>query len=280
MTQVGSQVLEAITSAARKLAQHPLLARSHRGRLPTLAVAALLLIAFAAIAIDSSSTVVIVNRALEKEFSAPAPRPEIGLLVSADGELRVNGEIASPGTALRDGGRLDVVRGDAVVRFGDVPVAVLHEGASVTFDGAGSEATLHHGRAQFEVAGGDPASNTFRVRAGRVDVDAHGTVFVVERTRTDDRVLVVVSEGDGAEVITPEGQRSLKRGEETTVVRGRMGVVRTVADRGSRGGRSERTDSLEILKRRAGRLFEKLSPGVRGWSGRASPPAGGDPRSP
>jgi ferric-dicitrate binding protein FerR (iron transport regulator) len=203
------------------------------------------------------------------------------LLVSGDGELRVNGEIASPGTALRDGGRLDVVRGDAVVRFGDVPVAVLHEGTSVTFDGAGSEATLHHGRAQFDVGGGGDPSSTLRVRAGSVEVDAHGTVFAVERTRTDDRVLVVVREGDGAEVITPDGQRSLERGEETTVVRGRMGAVRTVADRSAararwehadgvgtgavaggsaRGTRPEQADALESLKRRAGRLFERLSP--------------------
>ena len=254
-------MLEAITSGARKLARHPWLAPPNRRRVATLAVAAVLLIAFAAIAIDSSSTVVIVNEALEKEFAAASSRPEIGFLVSGDGELRVDGQIAQPGTALRDGGRLDVVRGDAVVRFGDVPLAVLHEGTSVTFDGAGSEATLHHGRAQFDVASGsaDPSS-TFRVRAGRVDVDARRTVFIVERTRTDDRVLVVVSEGDGAQVITPEGERSLKRGQQTTVVQGRIGTVRTLADRPSRSARTEQPENLENLKRRAGRLLEKLAP--------------------
>jgi ferric-dicitrate binding protein FerR (iron transport regulator) len=237
-------VLGTIVFAARKLAQHPLLAPPRRGRVTTLAVAMLLLLAFAAIAIDSSNTVVIVNQALEKELGAPAPRPEIGLLLSTDGELRVNGEIASAGMPLRDGGRIDVVRGDAIVRFGDVPVAVLHEGTSVTFDGAGSEATLHHGRAQFEVAHHDDASNPFRVRAGSVDVDADGTVLIVERTRTDDRVLVVV--------------------------RGRIGGVRVAADRVAadrvvRSGPPERAESagLDKLKRRAGRLFERLAPKER-----------------
>lgn len=260
MPHVDHRVLGTITSVVRKLAQRPLLGSLRRTRASTLAVAGLLLLAFAAIAIDSSSTVVVVNRALEKEFAAPPPQPEIGLLVSGDGELRVDGEIASPGTALRNGGRLDVVRGDAVVRFGDVPVAVLHEGTSITFDGAGAEATLHHGRAQFDVGDGDDSASAFRVRAGRVEVDAHGTVFIVERTRTDDRVLVVVNDGAGAKVTTSEGQRSLRRGEETTVVRGRMGAVRTLADRGSRTARPDRGDGLENLKRRAGRLLQKLSP--------------------
>jgi ferric-dicitrate binding protein FerR (iron transport regulator) len=255
-------VLRTIALAARKLAQHPLPVRPSRGRLLTLAVAMLLLLAFAAIAIDSSSTVVIVNQALEQEFRAPLAPPEIGLLLGADGELRVNGEIASPGTALRDGSRLDVVRGDAIVRFGDVPVAVLHEGTSITLDSAGSEATLHHGRAQFEVVRVEDASKAFRVRAGRVEVGANRTVLIVERTRTDDRVLVMVREGSGAEVITPEGQRTLQPGEETTVVRGRIGAVRTATNRVVRSGRPERADSagLDNLKRRAGRLFEKLSP--------------------
>ncbi|HZA51458.1 MAG TPA: FecR domain-containing protein [Myxococcaceae bacterium] len=255
-------MLRTIVFAAKNLAQHPLLAPARRGRVTTLAVAMLLLLAFAAIAIDSSNTVVIVNQALEKELGAPSPRPEIGLLVSTDGELRVNGQIASAGMPLRDGGRIDVVRGDAIVRFGDVPVAVLHEGTSVTFDGAGSEATLHHGRAQFDVARQDDASNPFRVHAGSVDVDADDTVLIVERTRTDDRVLVVVREGEGAKVSTPAGQRSLRRGEETTVVRGRIGGVRAVADRVVRNGPPERADSagLDKLKRRAGRLFERLAP--------------------
>jgi hypothetical protein len=255
-------VLRTIASAAGKLVQRPLLAPPRGKRFAMLGVASTLLIAFGAIAIDSSSTVVIVNEALEKDFIQTPARPEIGLLLSSEGELRVNGEIASTGMALRDGGRLDVVRGDAVVRFGDVPLAVLQEGTSVTFDGAGSEATLHHGRAQFEVTRSDPQTSTFRVHAGSVDVDALRTVLVIERTRTDDRVRVVVREGEGAEVTTPDGQHSLRRGEETTVVRGRIGPVREVSKRVARADRSERRESpgLENLKRRASRLLETLAP--------------------
>jgi type 1 fimbria pilin len=239
------------------LARRLLLAPARPGRVATLAVALGLLLAFGAIALDSSSTVVTVNEALQKDLARPLSESEIGLLLSADGELRMDGEIAAAGTAMRGGGRLDVVRGDAVVRFGDVPIAVLHEGASVTFDSA-AEATLHHGSARFEVTGSDDQNAAFRVHAGHVDVDAQGTVLIIERTRTDDRVLVVVREGDGAEVITPNGRRSLRSGEETTVVRGRIGPVRTVAGGVARAERAEQP-GLGRLKRRAGRLLEIIS---------------------
>lgn len=229
-----------------------------------LGVAGVLLLSFGAIALDSSSTVVIVNEALQKDVAAaPSAAPEIGLLLSGDGELRVNGEVAAAGTALRAGGRLDVVRGDAVVKFGDVPLAVLHEGTSVTFDSAGTEATLHHGRAQFEVGNAEEQRGALRLHAGHVDIDAQETVMIIERTRTDDRVLVLVREGDGARVSTPDGQRSLKQGEQTTFVRGRMGPLRSSAERASRADRKDthgaQADSppLDDLKRRAGRLLEK-----------------------
>jgi hypothetical protein len=221
-----------------------------------LVLGAMTLLALAAIALDSPVRAGGANLTFQKEYS-PAP-PGVGVLLSAEGELRVDGEIASAGTPLHNGGRLDVLRGDALVQFEEMPLMVLSEGTSVTFDRAGGEATLHHGRAQFEAADRETGAHAIQVHAGSVDIDLQATSFTVERTRTDDRVRVTVREG-GARVITSNGQRSLKAGEETTVVRGRMGPVRSVGDRTQREDRAE-APSIDRLKRRAGRLLEHWAP--------------------
>jgi FecR protein len=217
-----------------------------------LVLGAMTLLALAAIALDSPVRAGGANRTFPN-YSSPA-RPGVGVLLSAEGELRVDGEIASAGTPLHNGGRLDVLRGDALVQFDEMPLAVLRDGTSVTFDRAGAEATLYHGRAQFEAADKEAGAKSIQVHAGSVDIDLQATSFTVERTRTDDRVRVTVREGD-ALVITSSGQRSLKTGEETTVVRGRMGPVRSVGDRTQREDRAE-APPLERLKRRAGRLLD------------------------
>jgi hypothetical protein len=214
---------------------------------------ALMVLAFAAIALESRGRAELPNLPFGEE--PPPTLPRTGVLLSADGELRLDGEIAAGGSLLPDGSRLDVVRGDALVQFDDLPLALLREGTSVRFDDAGAEATLYHGRARFEPAEPDAAPRALRVRAGQVDIDVLATNFTVERTRTDDRVRVTVRRG-GAQVIGSNGQRSLRTGEETTVVRGRLGPVRAVSDRTLGEDRAD-APALGRLKRRAGRLLDQ-----------------------
>ena len=128
----------------------------------------------------------------------------------------------------------------------------------MVFDCGGEEATLYHGRAQFEAADEHMEPRPIRVRAGQVEIDLHGTSFTVERTRTDDRVRVTVQEG-GAHLVAMDGERSLKTGEETTVVRGRVGPVRAVGDRRLREDPAE-APRLDRLKKRAARLLDDWAP--------------------
>jgi hypothetical protein len=220
---------------------------SRHDRAVLLAVATLL--GLAAIAVESLGAIA----------ETPPTPPGAGVLLSPDGELRVNGEIAPIRTPIENGGRLDVLRGDALVQFGETPLALLREGTSVTFDDFGAETTLHHGRAQFEVANTDAGPRSLRVRAGHVAIHAEATSFAVERTRTDDRVRVTVQEGH-ARVVATNGQRSLRTGDETTVVRGRVGAVRSISHRSSRGGDVAEAPHVERLKQRAARLFHDWSP--------------------
>ena len=225
-------------------------------RRTALVLGAMLGLSFAAIALESTRRAGVGNLAVH-ERQPPAPRGG-GVLLSADGELRLDGEIAPAGTLLPNGGRLDAVRGDALIQFDQTPLALLREGTSMVFDRGGEEATLYHGRAQFEAADEHIEPRPIRVRAGQVEIDLHGMSFTVERTRTDDRVRVTVREG-GAHVIAIDGQRSLKTGEETTVVRGRVGSVRAVGDRRQREDRAE-APRLDGLKKRAARLLDDWAP--------------------
>lgn len=194
-------------------------------------------------------------RALEPCEAEP---PVIAVVATAEHELHVNGQPVAPGTGLREGDRISSVRGMAVLFIKGNRSALLRDGATVRLSEGGARVELQHGRARFEVIRKNGAPNPFRVDVGKAVVEVRGTVFAVERTWTDERVLVAVQEGEV--LVTGATQAvTLRADQELTVVAGDVSAVRPVGTVSLREDRGD-PNLLKRLKQRAGKLVSDWAP--------------------
>ncbi len=183
--------------------------------------------------------------------------PVVAVVAAAESEVHVDGTLVGYGTKVRAGSRVQAVKGDGLILLDGGRSAVLREGASLLLGGDGGQVSLERGRVRFEIRTKEALPNPFRVDAGMAGVEVLGTIFVVERRPTDERVLVAVQEGR-VRVRGAKAERSLGAGEEATVVKGRLGPARPVAQGSLREDRQPAL--LERLWKRAGRLIDDWGP--------------------
>lgn len=184
--------------------------------------------------------------------------PVVGVLAVADLDVRVNDEPATTGAELVEGARIHVVKGDAIVLLKGNRSVVLREGSALQLGPSGASVTLARGRARFEVTRVGDQPNPFRVHAGAAAIDVLGTVFAVERSTSDERVLVAVKEGR-VRVSTAKAETFIGGGEEATVVGERVSRLRPASASSLREDGNEKS-FLERLRQRAGKLFHDWTP--------------------